>query len=103
MEAVGTTIPTGMDASRNVGAAKAPAKNVFHPLNTSGILSLNGVCNMEDNQRNAGCGCGVGGFIAVILSWLTNHSILWALFHAFCGWIYVIYWIFVHGLPQTKH
>ena len=57
---------------------------------------------MENNQQvlgggRAGCGCGLGGFIALILSWLTNHSILWAIFHALCGWLYVIYWIFFIG------
>lgn len=41
-------------------------------------------------------GFGIGALIAVILSWITNHSILWAIFHAFCGWIYVIFWMFVH-------
>ena len=48
---------------------------------------------MADTKQQAGCGCSVGGLLAVVLSWATNHSILWAIFHFFCGWLYVIYWI----------
>ncbi len=33
----------------------------------------------------------IGGVIAAIMSWGTNHSVLWAIFHFICGWIYVIY------------
>ncbi len=41
-------------------------------------------------------GIGVGVVLAIILSWTTNHSILWAILHGLCGWLYVIYWaIFV--------
>ncbi len=35
-------------------------------------------------------GIGLGAAIAVAISWSANHSILWALIHAFCGWTYVI-------------
>jgi hypothetical protein len=47
----------------------------------------------DDTRRNGGCGCGVGGFIAIYLSWITNHSIIWCLIHGFLGWLYVIYWL----------
>ena len=46
---------------------------------------------------DCGCGCGLGGLIATYISWITNHSILWAIFHGFCGWFYVIYWFLVHN------
>jgi hypothetical protein len=48
---------------------------------------------MADNRSSCGCGIGVGGVIAILLSWSVNHSVLWAAFHAFCGWLYVIYWL----------
>jgi p-aminobenzoyl-glutamate transporter AbgT len=47
-------------------------------------------------QRNVnvryGTGVGVGTVLAIILSWTVNHSILWCILHAICGWFYVIYW-----------
>ena len=44
----------------------------------------------------AGGGLTVGGLLAIILSWTVNHSVLWAIVHLFCSWIYVIYWCIVH-------
>jgi hypothetical protein len=38
-------------------------------------------------------GIGVGTIIAIVASWSRNKSILWAIFHAFCGWFYVIYYV----------
>jgi hypothetical protein len=41
------------------------------------------------NYRSYGC---VGAIIAVILSWIANHSVGWCILHFFCGWLYVVYW-----------
>lgn len=41
-------------------------------------------------------GIGIGAVIAAILSWTTHHSLGWCIFHALCGWFYVIYWTFVY-------
>ena len=53
---------------------------------------------MGDNDSNTGCGCcgggifgSIGAVLAALLSWNVNHSILWALIHAFFSWFYVIY------------
>lgn len=35
----------------------------------------------------------LGSFFAVCLSWDANHSIFWAIFHFFCSWWYVLYWL----------
>ena len=35
----------------------------------------------------------LGTVLAVVLSWSANHSILWAILHAFLGWFYVIYYV----------
>ena len=35
----------------------------------------------------------VGGIIAMIMSWVVNHSVIWGILHFFCSWIYVIYWL----------
>ena len=42
-------------------------------------------------------GFGIGSIIAAILSWVTNHSIIYCILHVLCGWLYVIYWLIVHG------
>ena len=41
-------------------------------------------------------GCGV----ACALSWITNHSIGWAITHFLCGWLYVIWNLIVYGMPH---
>lgn len=38
-------------------------------------------------------GIGIGSALAMILSWTTNHSIIWAIMHGVLGWLYVIYWV----------
>lgn len=35
---------------------------------------------------------GIGNALAVIMTWSTNHSILYAILHGILGWLYVIYW-----------
>lgn len=57
---------------------------------------------MENNKQTS-CGCSIGttGVIAALLSWVVNHSILWAIIHAFCGIFYIVYWILVK-LPHLK-
>ncbi len=35
----------------------------------------------------------IGGIVAIVLSWVVNHSVFWAILHFFCGWFYVIYWV----------
>jgi len=49
-----------------------------------------------------GCGCGLGSFgigsvLAIVISYTTWHSVLWALLHGFLGWFYVIYYLIVYG------
>lgn len=42
-------------------------------------------------------GIGLGTLIAVLLSWMVNKSILWAIVHGFFGWFYVIYYLLGFG------
>ncbi len=54
---------------------------------------------MSENsgQQQAGCGAiTVGGFIAVLMSWSVNNSIIYAFLHGVLGWLYVLYWMIVH-------
>lgn len=41
-------------------------------------------------------GLGLGAVLAIILSWTVNKSVLWAILHAFCSWLYVIYWLIAY-------
>ena len=41
-------------------------------------------------------GIGMGSVMAMILSYSVNESILWALFHGFLSWFYVIWFAIVH-------
>lgn len=59
---------------------------------------------MGDKKKSGGCGCfgggvfgSVGAVIAAILSWGVNHSLVWALVHAFFSWFYVIFHWFKYG------
>jgi hypothetical protein len=40
----------------------------------------------------ARAGIGFGSALAIAISWSEHHSILWAIFQGFLGWIYVIYY-----------
>jgi hypothetical protein len=42
---------------------------------------------------SVGSGISIGAVIAIVASWSRNKSVLWAILHAFLGWIYVIYYI----------
>jgi hypothetical protein len=41
-------------------------------------------------------GVGFGTVLAITISWSVNKSILWAIFHGFLSWIYVIYYAVVY-------
>lgn len=36
-------------------------------------------------------GIGFGMALAIVISYVNNHSILWACFHGLLGWVYVVY------------
>ncbi|MBD3609499.1 MAG: hypothetical protein HUJ30_03025 [Gammaproteobacteria bacterium] len=37
-------------------------------------------------------GISFGSALAITISWSTNQSILWAIFHGLLSWLYVIYY-----------
>lgn len=58
---------------------------------------------MEERNKRRGClgrgvGAGIsfGSALAMIISYTNWHSILWAIFHGFLSWIYVIYFAVFH-------
>lgn len=36
-------------------------------------------------------GISVGSALAITISWWKSQSVLWAMFHGLCSWLYVIY------------
>lgn len=38
-------------------------------------------------------GMGLGTCIAIVLSYIKWHSILWAIVHGCLGWVYVLYYV----------
>jgi hypothetical protein len=58
------------------------------------FLLVTQICFAQSTQmRNTvSSGIGIGTIIAMIISWGRNKSILWCIFHGFCGWLYVIYY-----------
>lgn len=43
------------------------------------------------SSKNYSIRIGIGAVIAVVVSWMTNYSILWCIIHGFCGWFYLLY------------
>ena len=41
---------------------------------------------------------GFGSLVALVLSWVTNHSFWWALLHFVFGWFYVAYWVLEYSV-----
>lgn len=48
---------------------------------------------MSDGNNYTRAGISFGCALAMILSWDKNHSILWAIFHGICSWLYVFYFV----------
>ena len=45
-----------------------------------------------DRQDAASAGIGFGCALAIAISWSLNKSVLWAILHGICSWLYVIYY-----------
>jgi hypothetical protein len=39
-------------------------------------------------------GMGFGSALAIVISFTTHKSVLWAIIHGFFSWFYVIYYVF---------
>ena len=52
---------------------------------------------MADEAKSAAsCSAGLGSVLAAGLSYHVNGSILWAILHFFCSWLYVGWYLLVH-------
>lgn len=46
----------------------------------------------ESRQDNMRSGITLGCSLAIAISWSVNKSILWAIAHGLCSWLYVLYY-----------
>jgi len=60
-------------------------------MRESAILTTRRGKTMATRDSAATAGVSMGTALAMILSFQLNHSILWAIIHGICSWIYVIY------------
>ena len=49
---------------------------------------------MSTEGNAATAGLSMGSALAMILSFQLNHSVLWAILHGICSWLYVIYRVY---------
>ena len=52
----------------------------------------------EDEKHSTGCSLQLVNLLAFTISYMTWHSLPWAVFHMFLGWYYIIYWIIMYLL-----
>jgi len=53
---------------------------------------------MSRRDTVASSGIGFGSALAITISWSTWHSILWAILHGICSWLYVAYFWWTRSL-----
>lgn len=41
-------------------------------------------------------GISFGTALAIVISWTANGSIVWAVIHGICSWLYVIYYLIMY-------
>ena len=51
---------------------------------------------MAASKDGITAGVGFGSALAMVISYDTYHSILWAIIHGFFSWFYVIYFAVLH-------
>jgi len=61
------------------------------PPQTRGVFISTGT------GKAARAGITMGSTLAMVISWNTNESILWAIVHGFLSWLYVIYFALTRG------
>lgn len=53
--------------------------------------------NVTVIKKTVSTGVGFGSALAMVISYVTWHSIGWAIIHGVFGWLYVIYFVFQYG------
>lgn len=47
---------------------------------------------MSNRSSAASSGISMGCALSIVLSWESNHSVLWAILHGILSWFYVVWW-----------
>jgi hypothetical protein len=47
----------------------------------------------SSHREVARYGLTFGSALAIVISWSVNQSILWAIFHGFLSWFYVLWYV----------
>lgn len=58
---------------------------------------MSNLTRVYDSSSERNSFSSMGFVLALVLSWATNHSVLWAILHTIFGWFYVVYWGFEYG------
>jgi hypothetical protein len=58
---------------------------------------MNGWRGYSVRLEGAKYGVSFGSALAIAISYVTNHSILWAIIDGILSWLYVIYFVLFHG------
>ncbi|EOL43299.1 hypothetical protein I580_00684 [Enterococcus caccae ATCC BAA-1240] len=58
-------------------------------------MNLKGGIAMKESAK---AGISFGCALALVISYVNWHSIIWAIFHGVLSWFYVIYYVIVYGL-----
>lgn len=48
---------------------------------------------MSTTSTGVSSGLSFGSALAMTISWNLHHSVLWAIVHGCCSWLYVIYYV----------
>ena len=51
----------------------------------------------NESNKHVASGIGYGCSLAIAISWSINKSIMWAMLHGLCSWLYVIYYALGYG------
>lgn len=46
----------------------------------------------DNSNLNVSSGLSFGCALAICVSWSCYHSVLWAILHGICSWLFVIWW-----------
>ncbi|MBO0439759.1 hypothetical protein [Candidatus Enterococcus ikei] len=49
-------------------------------------------------KESAKAGISFGCALALVISYVNWHSVVWAIFHGALSWFYVIYYVIIYGL-----
>jgi hypothetical protein len=62
-----------------------------NPIEMAEVIDMNGNRYYRVQVEGAKYGVSFGSALAIAISYVNNHSLLWAIIHGLLGWLYVVY------------